>query len=93
MSLFIYLFIFIIRKPIPDNAGSARINAKERKARRGKERRRIEAQRVKHPTPSFRGGAHQCRGKRQEGKKSEKSEGEKRDRGTKGETSNPIPSN
>ena len=48
-----YLFIFIIREPIPANAWSARINAKERKARRGKKRKWIEAHMVKHPTPSW----------------------------------------
>ena len=41
----------------PATAGSARINAKERdgeerKVRRVKKRKRIEAQRAKHPTPS-----------------------------------------
>ena len=47
-----YLFIFITREPIPANARSARISAKEGKARRGKKRKEIEAHRVKHPTPS-----------------------------------------
>ena len=49
---YIFNYLFIIREPIQANAGSARINAKERKARRGKIRKGIEAHRVKHPTPS-----------------------------------------
>ena len=36
-------------------------------------------------------GAHQRQGKREEGKKSEKSEEKEKDRGTEGETPNPIP--
>ena len=46
------MHLFIIREPIPANAGSARINAKKRKARRRKKRKGIEAHRVRHPTPS-----------------------------------------
>ena len=37
---------------MPANAGSAHTNAKERKARKGKKRKGIEAHKVKHPTPS-----------------------------------------
>ena len=40
-SIIIYIiYLFIIREPIPVNDGSASINAKERKARRGKKRNR-----------------------------------------------------
>ena len=55
MYVFIYLFfiyLFIRRIPNPATAGLARINAKEREARRAKKRKGIEAQRVKLPTPS-----------------------------------------
>ena len=48
----VFNYLFIIQEPILANAGSACINAKERKVRRGKKRKGIEANRVKHPTPS-----------------------------------------
>ena len=44
--------LFIIKEPIPFNAKLARINTKERKARRGKKRKGIEAYSVKYLTPS-----------------------------------------
>ena len=48
-----YIFIlFIKQRPNPTTAGSARINAKERQARRAKKRKGIEAERVKPPTPT-----------------------------------------
>ena len=55
--IYIYLFIYIKLLPSPATAGSARMNAKERekkerRVRRAKKREGIEAQRVKHPTPS-----------------------------------------
>ena len=40
-----------MQEPILASAGSAHINGKERKEKRGKKRKGIEAQRVKHPTP------------------------------------------
>ena len=50
--MYLFIYLFIIREPIPATVGSARIKAKERKARRGKKRKGIEAHRVKHPTLS-----------------------------------------
>ena len=45
---FIYLFKYLKSATM----GSVHINTKERQVRRVKEKKRIEAQRVKHPTPS-----------------------------------------
>ena len=50
-NIILLLLYIIIRRPIPANAGLARINAKERKVR-WKKRKGIEAHRVKNPTPS-----------------------------------------
>ena len=48
----IYFYLFIILEPTLSTVGSLRINAKERQARRVKKGKGIEAQRVKHATPS-----------------------------------------
>ena len=55
-GIYIYIYIYIFRDLTPATAGSPSINAKkrekkERQMRRAKERKRIEAMRVKHPTP------------------------------------------
>ena len=52
MNSGVYIYLFIIREPIPDTAGSARINAKERNVRRGKKKKGIKAQMPNHPTPT-----------------------------------------
>ena len=53
----LFIYLFIIRKPTPDNAGSARVNAKERykkerRGRRAKEWKGIAAQMGELPTPT-----------------------------------------
>ena len=69
MHVCTYIYLFIIREPTPDAAGSVRVNAKERNKKerqriRAKERKGIEAQGAKPPTPTrgidaFTGGEEQ----------------------------------
>ena len=67
-DLFIYLFIylFIIREPTLATVGSTRVNVKEREVRRAKEKKWIETERAKAPTPAQ--AMERWRGSRREGK-------------------------
>ena len=76
----------IIRELTAANAGSARINAKERETRIWKKRKVFEAHRVKHPTPSQATDA--LTGEEEKNGK-QKSEEREKDQGTEGETSTP----
>ena len=49
---YVYIFIYLFKYLNPATEGSARINTKERRVRRVKKMRGIEAHRVKPPTPS-----------------------------------------
>ena len=92
------------RIPISATTKSARINVKERKVRRVKKRKGVEAQRVKPPTPPWaidalagdeeqKGKQKRTKRKKQKGKTSEKSEEKERDRDRKGATPYPTAGN